>query len=65
MYKNLSLVVHSHLSLSEIIDILEGDNLSVNAIFVTSPDAFAHSDEDSAPEDDGGEVENLSCQPPT
>jgi hypothetical protein len=46
-------------SLKEVLEILEHDD-DVAEIFIEPPDAAINSDQDSANEDDGGLVDNLS-----
>lgn len=49
------------LTLQEAIDIVEADdNIQVEKIFIEPPEAIVNSDEDSANEDEGGLVDNLS-----
>lgn len=53
------------LTLAEIIDELESDEYqgdAVSSIFIEPPDAAGLSDEDSANEDEGGLIDNLSSR---
>ncbi|XP_064486109.1 piggyBac transposable element-derived protein 3-like [Ornithodoros turicata] len=48
------------LSLNDALDLLQNNNEDVQAIYIEPPDANVNSDEDSAEEDEGGLLDNLS-----